>query len=393
MIKINESMCTGCGACANICPKSAIEMIKDDKGFYYPRTTEEKCIECGLCDSVCHLDADVNLNDSDEALLFVNSSIDTRKHSSSGGAFSVLADAFVEEGGHVIGAEFDEDFSVQHNIYDDKENVKRFQTSKYVQSNTKDVYKKSFDLLENGEKVLFSGTPCQVSGLITYLNRRNCSTDNLLTVDFICHGVGSPDFWNKCLEYYSHFGKKQIVDVNFRGKPRAGKLQNLYIKYSNGKKFFAPSTNLELFYYHFLKNYILRESCYKCKYSATGRVSDITLADCFKFRDDTKCLNDGLGTSFLMLNTAKSIGYVEKLKQSGNVKKIIKAEYIQPNMIEPTPKPALYDEFWKGYSNGFKAALKVSGYSNYKNSIKRKIATVVYALRLDSFLKKIKSAR
>ncbi|QFJ56299.1 Coenzyme F420 hydrogenase/dehydrogenase, beta subunit C-terminal domain [Pseudobutyrivibrio xylanivorans] len=393
MIKIDKSTCTGCGACANICPRNAIEMIQVDKGFYYPEITEDKCVGCGLCDNVCHADADVSLHDSDDAFLFVNNSIETRKNSSSGGAFSVLANAFIEKGGYVVGAEFGMDFSIQHNIYNDKENVKRFQTSKYVQSNTSDVYKKTYDLLKNGERVLFSGTPCQVSGLITYLSRKNCSTENLLTVDFICHGVGSPAFWKDCLKYYSRNGKKQIVDVNFRGKPRAGKLQNLYIKYANGKRFFAPSTNLEIFYYHFLKNYILRESCYKCKYSALGRVSDITLADCFKFGEDTKHLNDGVGTSFLIMNTTKSMNYIEEFQQAGKIQKITKADYIQPNMQEATPKPSLYEEFWKSYENGFDSALRVSGYSNSKNSLKRKIAAIVYMLRLDSVVKKIKAAK
>lgn len=229
-------------------------------------------------------------------------------------------------------------------------------------------------MLKRDEKVLFSGNHCQVAGLLAYLSIRNCSTDNLLTVDFICHGVGSPAFWNKCLEHYSKNGKRQIVEVNFRGKPRRGKLQNLYMKYANGKRFFAPSTNLEIFYYHFLKNFILRESCYKCKYSALGRVSNITLADCFRFKDDTKHMNDGVGTSFLIMNTYKSMDYVEEFQRAGNIQKILKADYIQPNMQEATPKPVQYDNFLAAYEGeGFDKAIRVSGYVNPKNLVKNEL--------------------
>ena len=391
MVKTEKEQCTGCGACANICPKGAIKMKQDEKGFFYPEIQTDKCVECGLCEKVCPKDIKSYSKASDNAFLFVNRSIEARKNSSSGGAFSVLANAVVNEGGYVLGAEFADDYSVQHNVYNDKEHVKRFQTSKYVQSNVGSSYEKVYELLKNGSKVLFSGTPCQVSALVTYLKVKNCATDNLLTVDFICHGVGSPDFWQKCLDHYSKNGKKPIAGVNFRGKPKAGKFQNLNIKYSSGRQFYSPSTNLELFYYHFLKNYILRESCYDCKYSAIERVSDITLADCFKFKPESKELNDGFGVSFMLMNSEKAMNYVEAFRKSGNIMQVNKKDYVQPNLKEATPKPGLYDEFWKKYiESGFSSALAVSKYSSSKTQLKKAVATVAYVLGIDSLLKKLK---
>lgn len=390
MIKTDRKKCTGCGVCANICPRNAIEMISDEKGFAYPEIITDKCIECGLCQEVCPENGLSELRASENAYLFVNDSFDIRRKSSSGGAFYVLAEAFVQEGGYVFGAEFSSDFSVRHNVYGDKDNVQKFQTSKYVQSNTYDSYDKAYQLLKNGKKVLFSGTPCQISALNKYLDLKKSKTDGLLTVDFVCHGVGSPLFWKKCMDYYSKNGKKQITDINFRGKPKPGKLQNMYIKFSDDKEYFAPSTNLDLFYYHFLNNYILRESCYECNYSVRERVSDITLADCFKLKDDSRELDDGYGVSFLLTNSQKGMEYLHALNQAGRLKQVNAMDYLQPNMNKSTPKPSSYDEFWEIYKEkGFKESLLISNYSNFKTGIKKMVASIAYYLNMDLLIKKI----
>lgn len=390
MIKTDRKKCTGCGVCANICPRDAIEMIPDEKGFAYPEVITDKCIKCGLCQEVCPENRLSGMKVSDNAYLFVNDSFDIRRKSSSGGAFFVLAKSFIQEGGYVFGAEFSSDFSVRHNVYNDQDNVRKFQTSKYVQSNTYDSYDKAYQLLKNGKKVLFSGTPCQISALKKYLDLKKSNTEGLLTVDFICHGVGSPVFWKNCLEYYSRNGKKQISDISFRGKPKPGKLQNIYIKFSDGKEYFAPSTNLDLFYYHFLNNYILRESCYECNYSVKERVSDITLADCFKLKDDSREIDDGYGVSFVLANSQNGMEYIHTLNQAGRLKQVNMMDYIQPNMKKSTPKPSSFDKFWEIYrEKGFKEALSISNYSNVKTAMKRMAASIAFSLNIDSFIKKV----
>lgn len=374
--------CTGCSACYNTCPRLAICMKRDNKGFVHPVIDKEKCINCRLCVKVCPENNDVPFASTDSAYLFKNGDFSIRLKSSSGGAFSVIAKNILDKKGYVFGAEFSTDFMVKHNFYQDFDGVKKFCTSKYVQSTIGDSYKKVFELLKDDEYVLFSGSPCQVAGLRSYLERCKCSTGKLLTVDFVCHGVGSPKFWDDCLHYYSRKFDSEIRSVNFRGKQRAGKLQNMSISFANGKEFNAPSTNLELFYYHFLKNYILRESCYTCKYSRQDRVSDITLADCFNAKEDNKHMIDGFGLSLLFANTEKGEGIIKNISETGNLVEVVKKDYIQPNMICPTHSPSDYVAFWTEYGSSFSNAMGVSKYYSFKNGLKRLASVVAYNLKI-----------
>lgn len=383
----NKDKCTGCSACYNICPQKAIGMVQDEKGFVHPVVDKGKCVNCALCAKVCPENNEVPSSATDSAYLFKNSDFSIRQNSSSGGAFSVIARSILDKNGYVFGAEFSKDFMIVHNFYKDSEGAKKFRTSKYVQSTIGDSYQKVYNLLKNEEYVLFSGSPCQVAGLRSYLELRNCSFEKLLTVDFVCHGAGSPRFWNDCLQHYSRRYGAEIKNVNFRGKKRAGKLQNMSISFGNGKEFNAPSTNLELFYYHFLKNYILRESCFSCKFSRQDRVSDITLADCFNAKEDNRNLIDGFGLSLLFANTEKGEANIKALGDAGTIVKVEKKDYIQPNMCNPTPKPNDYDAFWNEYDSSFSSAMKISRYSTFKNVLKRIASAVIYSLRIEKLLK------
>ncbi|WP_196808687.1 Coenzyme F420 hydrogenase/dehydrogenase, beta subunit C-terminal domain [Butyrivibrio sp. AC2005] len=386
----NKENCTGCSACVNICPKTAISLRENEKGFLYPEIDKKKCVECGLCSKVCHINNDIQLNKVSSKYLFKNNDFSMRKSSSSGGSYMPMAQVVIKNGGTVFGAEFSDNLMVKHNYYKDLENIRKFCTSKYVQSDIGNTYKIVYELLKGHEKVLFSGSPCQVAGLKSYLSMVKCPTDDLITVDFICHGVGSPKFWNDCLGFYSKkFGSK-AVSANFRGKPRPGKLQNLTISFSNGKKFQAPSANMEVFFYHFLQNCILRESCFYCKYSKTERVSDITMGDCFRAEAKFLYLQDGYGLSQLMANTEKGQEFIESIREYGDLVQVDVNNYIQPNLLNPTSKPQRYNTFWDEYlSKGFNGALRVSNYSSFKNRAKHIVLCVAYYLRLDSSIKKI----
>ena len=387
----DKKCCNGCGACYNICPKNAISKEYSEDGFLYPVIDEEKCINCGLCKSVCPNNMHPEFGDLCGAYLYKNNDINVRKHSSSGGAFLEIAKKVIEQNGIVFGAEFDANNNIQHNGYTELRDVQKFCTSKYVQSDTRASFKEAYDELNAGKLVLFSGTPCQISGLKSYLSKRKCNIEKLITVDFVCHGVGSPKFWKDCLDYYEKEYKSKITSVNFRGKPRAGKLQNLTIAFQNGKRFVAPSTNLELFYYHFLKNYILRESCYDCQYSRKERVSDITLADCFKTKEEHTNMLDGIGLSFLICNSEKGRELIERIEAAGDLIAVDINDYIQPNMSEPTPKPNAYNEFWNNYeNNGFYSALVTSGFRSKKNEIKNYLFKLAFMFRIDDFVKRIK---
>ena len=220
MITIHDkSLCCGCAACAQTCPKQCINMIQDDEGFLYPTVNKNTCIDCGLCEKVCH-----ELHPYDEqaplkVLAAINRDENVRMHSSSGGIFHLLAEKTISAGGVVFGARFDEDWQVVIDYAESMEGVRAFMGSKYIQARTEKAYKDAKRFLAESRQVLFSGTPCQIAGLKHFLRKEH---DNLLAVDFICHGTPSPKIWNLYLEEILRNGK-HLSDVKFRDKTKGWK--------------------------------------------------------------------------------------------------------------------------------------------------------------------------
>lgn len=198
MISINDKKdCCGCAACVQRCPKQCITLHEDNEGFLYPQVDESLCIDCGLCEKVCPV-----INQADErtplgVYAAKNPNESVRMQSSSGGVFTMLAERIIDEDGVVFGACFDERWEVVHSYVETKEALAKFRGSKYVQSKIGSTYQQVEGFLKSGRKVLFSGTPCQIAGLKKYLRKEY---DNLLAVDFICHGVPSPGVFRTYLQ-------------------------------------------------------------------------------------------------------------------------------------------------------------------------------------------------
>ena len=190
MIDIESSVkCNGCHACSSACPKSCIQMVSDEEGFWYPQVNKEQCADCGLCEKVCPIihKWQPDNNRSTAAIAAINQNEKVRQNSSSGGIFTLIAEAIIDQGGAVFGAAFAEDFKSVHHIYvDNKIDLAKLRGSKYVQSKIGDTYKIAKECLDSGRIVLFTGTPCQIGGLYSYLRK---PYDNLYTQDIICHGV------------------------------------------------------------------------------------------------------------------------------------------------------------------------------------------------------------
>ena len=185
----NGKDCCGCGACLNICPKDAITMAEDNAGFIFPKVDKALCVDCGLCKNVCVFSKKgEGENDNAQVYASVINNRGILENSSSGGVFSALANAVIEDGGVVFGAGWTDDFSVEHTFADNKNDLKKLRGSKYVQSLTGTTFREVKKLLTEGKTVCFSGTPCQISGLKAYLGK---DYQNLFTVDIICHGVPS----------------------------------------------------------------------------------------------------------------------------------------------------------------------------------------------------------
>ena len=207
MIEIRDKKnCCGCAACVQKCPKHCVSLKEDEEGFLYPVVNVDKCIDCGLCEKVCPVLNQDKKHEPIGVYAAKNKNDETRKNSSSGGVFTLLAENVIKRGGVVFGARFDERWEVVHDYVEDKEGISKFRGSKYVQSTIGDNYLKAEQFLKAGRKVLFSGTPCQIAGLKHFLRK---DYDNLLTVDFICHGAPSPGVFRTFLRDEMHKAARQ----------------------------------------------------------------------------------------------------------------------------------------------------------------------------------------
>ncbi|MDU4892220.1 MAG: Coenzyme F420 hydrogenase/dehydrogenase, beta subunit C-terminal domain [Clostridium sp.] len=312
----NKIECSGCYACANICPKNCISMTQDDEGFWYPKVDKKKCINCDLCVKVCPI-----INDEDkgkyikseyEKKVYAARNLDSniRLNSSSGGVFTLLAEEVLNNDGIVIGAAFNEKFEVNHQIIRKKEDLNKVRGSKYVQSKIGDIYKEVRVELEKEKLVLFTGTPCQIEGLKNFLNK---NYENLITQDIICHGVPSPLVWNQYLKFIGKKSKSKIESISFRSKNEGWRLFSLAFKFKD--KFIAKNIEEDFYLIAFQNNIDLRPSCYACKAKGEIRLSDITLADFWGIENSSLKVDDNKGTSLVILNTIKGKIIFEKISK------------------------------------------------------------------------------
>ncbi len=307
----NKSKCCGCGACYNACPANAIKMQEDNYGFKYPEIDCEKCTNCGLCENVCPiLIRKETLKEEKVAYAAYMKNEEIRKQSSSGGIFTLLAEYIIKQNGVVFGAQFDESFKVIHSDVDNIHDLGKFRGSKYVQSDIQESYKKVKKLLEENRKVLFTGTPCQIEGLKSFLRREY---ENLYTQDIICHGVPSPLVWEKYKEFRKSIDGKSPVKIDFRNKQKSWKKYNLVFDYTDNQ--YIANTSNDLFMQAFLKNTCLRDSCYSCAFKNENKVSDITLGDYWGIQNVHPEMDDDKGTSAIIINSSKGQELFEAIKQ------------------------------------------------------------------------------
>jgi len=311
MLVIEKKYCTGCTSCANICPKKAITMIQDENGFQYPKIDEEKCIKCNLCKKVCPV---IDSKEEEKEILAYacyNKEIQERLKSSSGGIFIMLAKQIINMGGVVCGAYMDEQGIVRHTCADNEQGLLKFMGSKYVQSDLGNIYKQVENYLKQGRYVLFTGTPCQVEGILKYLKK---DYDNLFTQDIICHGVPSPKVWSKYLKFRKNNDKDIPLNISFRDKVSGWKNFGMTFNYKQDKKY-SVTAKKDPYFRVFLHDYILRESCYNCSFKKTYRNSDITLADFWGIENVNPQMFDDNGVSALIINSKKGQELFDKIKQ------------------------------------------------------------------------------
>jgi coenzyme F420-reducing hydrogenase beta subunit len=337
---ICETVCYGCGACAKVCPVQAVEMKENQKGFLNPVIDENKCVNCNKCVEVCRRKSDFHIfNDTYIAKL---KDEDSMLQSQSGGAFIAIANSVLERGGVVYGAVINEQFEAEHIRATNRSEVDKMRGSKYVQSNLKDVYcQVERDLTDN--VVLFSGTPCQVAGLNKYLNYRNSNTDNLYTVDLVCHGVPSVRLWRDLIRYYEEKYKDKVTKVVFCDKYRG--LGRPHFNFCIKKKLISDGYHRQLFY----TNLALRESCYVCEYAKSERVSDFTIADAWGVKENNPEFFDSGGVSLFIMHTDKAVTLFPEIERQMYMKSVLFDDYRQGNMKSPSAPHRSIEQFWKDY--------------------------------------------
>lgn len=345
MIEIKEKEnCCACHACYNICPKGAISMEEDDKGFKYPVVKQEMCINCGICEKVCPiLNRNSEKRNDIKAYACFNKDEQIRKKSSSGGIFQLLANNILNKNGIVVGASLNQDFLAEHLAIEKQNDLEKLMGSKYIQSDIKNTYKETKENLEKGKYVLFTGTPCQVEGLKAYLNKEY---DNLYTQDLICHGVSSKKVWTKYIKFMEKMQKEKTLEIEFRNKTYGWKEFATYFKYENKRNIIKH--NDDMFMKTFLNNLSLRDSCYNCKFKKRNRISDITLADFWGIDNISPDMNDDKGTSLVIINSKKGLDIFDEIKENIVYKEVDFEEAIKYNksMYESSSKPKNREEFF-----------------------------------------------
>lgn len=318
--RIYKSKCTGCSACKNICPKKCISMTADNEGFLYPVVNTELCINCGLCENVCPIvNGKTAAYERDiKAYAAINNNEEIRLKSSSGGIFTLIAESVIDKGGVVFGAAYDNDFKVIHKYTEIKEGLEDFHGSKYVQSIIGETYKQAKHFLESGRIVLFTGTPCQIGGLYSYLGK---NYDNLITQDLICHGVPSPMVWRKYLEYRESVSRASARRMSFRRKNCGWKTFSVSFEFSNDTEYVAKLTD-DPYMQAFLRNLCLRPSCYDCKFKTKNRQADLTLADFWGIQNIIPEMDDDKGTSLLIVNSEKGLRVLHSIKNNLTLREI-----------------------------------------------------------------------
>lgn len=355
MIDITKECC-GCSACVHICPKEAIKMTVNVDGFFTSVIDKNLCIDCGKCDKVCPIINKSNALKTQIAYACVNNDEKIREISSSGGIFFILANYVINQNGVVFGCELNGEMNIVHSYVENMDMCKKYIGSKYAQSNMVDTFKQCKKFLLQSRLVLFSGTPCQINALKLFLNKEY---DNLITVDFICHGVPSPKVFKKNIAELENKEKSKLVYYNFRDKTYGWKKFSQLMMFDNHNKIiqtFDKNIYMELF----LSNICLNNSCYNCSSNGSNRRSDLTLADFWGVENKYPEMFDDKGTSLLLVNNIKGKGIFDRI--CSQMKYIeVDIAYVQecnPCLLTSVKKHVNREKFFAELDNKSLAKLK-----------------------------------
>ena len=317
MLTVDYEKCTGCGACVQRCPKRCISWTQREFGFRYPQIDKDACVNCGLCEKVCPTDKALEVPVEQKVYAAVHKDTEVLAKSTSGGAFTAIADAIFAQGGIVYGAAMLDDMQVKHIRTTGKDDFEGLRSSKYLQSDTGTTYQMVEQDLKQGKFVLYSGTPCQIDGLKNFLGK---DYETLYTVDIVCHGVGSQAYFDKYMDFArERYGK--IKALRFRAKEYAGwSCGGVVVVDSSDCLKKIPYRDFDNYYYsYFLSGDIYRKSCYSCKYANTNRVGDFTLGDYWGVEALNLPLQTENGCSLLLVNNQHAMQLLDEIESLDRV--------------------------------------------------------------------------
>ena len=381
MITIKDkSDCCGCTACLNICSHKAVIMVADEKGFFFPKVDYDRCIDCRLCDKTCPILARKKTERKEcfpDAYAVRLKEKDLLLKSSSGGAFTLIANYVLSKGGSVFGASYDDNLKVIHARITNKNELQKLRGSKYSQSELGSIFNQVRADLKDGMYVLFTGTPCQVDGLLHYLRK---PYHNLITADVICHSIPSPLFFEEYKHFIEDSYNDKLLSISMKDKTKGWGGDCIKYIFKSGKEIINPE-KCRSWVAIFESGLITRDSCFECQYTNLDRPSDFTIGDFWDFEHKRPDIKSKDGTSLILLNTPKAVELFKMVKTEAYIWKTSVDEYMQPRLYTSSIKPSKYNRFWDDYYKyGF-----LHVYNRYCTISK----IVIYKTRIIKLIRKI----
>ena len=379
-----KQTCTGCSACASACRHQCIRMCADGNGFLFPTINQEHCIDCKLCEKVCPVLNKQNPPEQNtQAYAAYSLNDELRAQSSSGGFFTELAQMILKNHGAVYGAAYDSDFLVHHICALNSSELAKLRGAKYAQSELGGCFIEIEERLRHGQQVLFTGTPCQVAGLKSFLRREY---GNLSCVDFVCHGVPSPMAWQQYVKFRAEKDNHGILPktINLRSKHTGWsryQYSNLYqyadeIQYSTG-------SGDDLFMKLFVGDYINRESCAVCSFKGYDRISDFTIGDFWGIWDIDPDMDDNKGTSLVLVHTVKGRNLLGQMQRKLKMKSVSleQASLQNPSLLKSSPikreRSVVLKEILRGEVQKQSQLFPMHGNTGIVCKIKGKVASIL----------------
>ncbi len=342
--------CCGCEACANICPKNCIVMQPDEQGFLRPQFDESVCIHCDLCRKACPIINHSAREVAPKVIACKNHNDEIRSGSSSGGVFTAIASAIIADEGVVYGAAFNCDMEVVHTRVDSIEGLGALRGSKYTQSHMGDCYTRVKEDLRNGLKVLFTGTPCQIGGLLSFLGKEY---EGLHCIEVVCHGVPSPAIFRHYLNTLEQKTRAKITAFNFRDKSESWQRYSLAANFDNGVTMRQRGAE-NTFQRGFIADLYTRPSCTACRFKGFTSGADITLGDFWGSGIFGQEYNDDRGISLVCINSDKGERLFECIKGELfdiRTSTLEDATQFNPCIVRSTTMHPKSDKFWRAYQS------------------------------------------